>query len=331
MTSDTASVSERLVRDIGLWQADGLISAQTAAVLRERYNLPGFGIGQVMKYLGIIGLIFLVFGIFGLMAAAAGSQIGTGILLAGFAAAFLATGVRLALDKLGRYRWSSRMLLAVGALTLASAAGLLLHGFGLSDSRLIFALGLSLIPAIGALAYVYGINFLLIVALLGFFHWVGSWETMWGRSTYALEVQDPKVMALAALVVVGVGLWHERALRMQTGRFFAAYESLGLVYLNLSLLILSIDSPVMNSTAFTWVLLLTGVSLVEIIAGARLQNRLILGFGVTFTFINGFTRFYEHFWNSMAKGLFFLTGGVLTFAAGAVCEMLLRRMREEAR
>jgi len=331
MTSDTASVSERLVRDIGVWQADGLISAPAAAVLRERYNLPGFGIGQVLRYLGIIGLIFVVFGIFGLMAAASASEVFSGSVLALVAAAFLAAGVRLAVDKLGRYRWSSRMILALGALMLASAAGLLLHGSGLEDSRLVFALGLLLIPAIGALAYVYRITFLLIVALLGFFHWVGSWETMWGRSTYAPQVQDPKLMALAALAAIGVGLWHERALREQTGRFFAAYESLGLVYLNLSLLILSIDRLVVSGSPFMWVLLLTGVTLIEMVAGAGLQNRLILGFGVTFAFINGFTRFYEHFWDSMTKGLFFLAAGLLTLAAGAACEVLLGRMREEAR
>jgi hypothetical protein len=199
MTSENASVSERLVRDIGLWQADGLISAPAAAVLRERYNLPGFGIGQVLRYLGIIGLIFVVFGIFGLMAAASASEVWSGSVLALVASAFLVAGVHLALDKLGRYRWSSRMILALGALMVASAAGLLLHGFGVQDGRLILVLGLLLIPPIGALAYIYRITFLLIVALLGFFHWVGSWETMWGRSTYTLQVQDPRLMAFAAL------------------------------------------------------------------------------------------------------------------------------------
>ena len=240
------------------------------------------------------------------MAAASASAVVSGFFLALVAAGFLFAGVRLALDKLGRYRWSSRMVLALGALMFAGAVGLLLHGFDVQDDRLAFTLGLLLIPAIGALAYVYRITFLLIVALLGFFHWVGSWETMWGRSTYALEIQDPRLMALAGLTAIGVGLWHERALREQTGRFFAAYESLGLVYLNLSLLILSIDSPISAGTPFAWVLVLTVVTLVEIVAGAGLQNRLILGFGVTFTFINGFTRFSEHFWNPRAKGLFFL-------------------------
>jgi len=33
----------------------------------------------------------------------------------------------------------------------------------------------------------------------------------------------------------------------------------------------------------------------------------------------------------MTKGLFFLAAGVLTLAAGAACEMVLHRVREEAR
>jgi len=111
-------------------------------------------------------------------------------------------------------------------------------------------------------------------------------------------------------------------------RFFAADESLGLVYLDLSLLILSIDGP---STA-AWVLLFTAATLGEILAGAMLRNPLLLGFGVTFLCIDGFTRFYETFWNSWEKATFFLAIGLLTFGCGAACELALRSARgREAR
>ena len=79
--ADAENVRDRLLRDIAVWQSDGLITAATAATLRERYSLSRFGIGQLMRYLGIPGLIFVVCGIFGLIAAAAESPTVGGVLL----------------------------------------------------------------------------------------------------------------------------------------------------------------------------------------------------------------------------------------------------------
>jgi hypothetical protein len=129
--------------------------------------------------------------------------------------------------------------------------------------------------------------------------------------------------------VIGIGVWHEQALAETTGRFYAAYESLGLVYLNLSLLILSIDSP--SASVAPWVLLLTVAAIAQVVVGARLRNSLFVGFGVTFLFIDFFTRFYETFWNAWEKELFFLAIGLVTFAAGAACEYALRLTRSRSR
>ena len=319
-----SSLNARLLHDVALWQADGLIPAQTAARLRERYNLRGFGLGQVLRYLGIVGLVLVVFGILGMIAEASGSETAVAIILVTIGGGFFAGGVRMAHDELARYAWSSRVVLTVGTLALSGGTYLLLSD-AVGDRSVIFAWGLLMVPAIGALAYICRITFLLSVALLGFFHWVGSWSSMWGRSTYVVSIQDPQLMAAVAVLVIGVGLWHEHALQERTGRFFVAYQWLGLLYLNLSLLILSIDHPT------PWALVLTAAAAAEIVVGARLHNRLILGFGVTFTFINGFTRFYETFWESTAKGTFFVVAGLLTLAAGYLCELALRRVAGEQR
>ncbi len=166
-----------------------------------------------------------------------------------------------------------------------------------------------------------------MLGLLGLFHWVGSWSAMAGRSTYELDVQDPKLMAAVSLAAFFFGLWHEHALPSR-GRFSLAYQAVSLFYLNTSLLILSIDTPWSEraSSALPWVLLLTVVALAQLVAGARLHNGRLLGFGVTFTFINGFTRYAETFWSATGKGTFFLVGGVLVFAAGAALELVLRRV-----
>ncbi len=312
------TVSERLLRDITLWQADGLISRDTAAALRERYNLTRFGLGQVLRYLGIVGLIFLVCGVLGLAAAMANSPLVGAVLLLAVGAAFEAAGVVSSRDRLGRYRWSSKIALTLGAILWTVGVGLLLTSLGIAGSSITFIGGWLVLPALVFLAYQFRITFLLVIALIELFHWIGSWTSMWGHSTYVFEVQDPRVMCVAALAVIGVGIWHERELADDTGRFYVAYESLGLVYLNMSLLILSIE------TGRWWVAVLTAAALGEIVLGARLKNRLMLGFGVTFLFIDGFTRFYETFWVTWEKGIFFLVIGVVTFAAGAACEFAVR-------
>jgi hypothetical protein len=327
-TSPDESLKERLLRDIALWQADGLISPQTAAVLRDRYGLSQFGLGQVLRYLGIAGLIFIVCGILGLIGAMAASPIFGSVLLLAVGAGFGAAGIVYSRDRLGRYRWSSKMGLTLAVILVSAAVALLLHAVGVDDTRVVFIGGWLVLPLILALAYRFHITFLVVLALLEFFHWIGSWTTMWGRSTYATDVQDPKLMALAAIAVIGVGIWHEQALSEQTGRFFAAYESLGLVYLNLSLLILSIDG---RERAAAWIAVFTIAVVAQILLGAKLKNSILLGFGVTFAFIDGFTRFYETFWDAWEKAVFFLAIGLITFGAGAACEFVLKSTREPAR
>jgi hypothetical protein len=97
---------------------------------------------------------------------------------------------------------------------------------------------------------------------------------------------------------------------------------MGLVYLNLSLLILTIDFD--RPAVAGWVVVFTLAVIGQIVLGARLRNNLILGFGVTFAFIDGFTRFYERFWDAWEKAVFFLALGLVTFAVGAACEFVLR-------
>ncbi len=327
-TRPDESGRERILRDIALWQADGLISPATAATVRERYGVQRAGLAELLRYVGIVGLIFVVCGILGLMGSIAASEVLGGFLLLGVGCGFGAAGITFAHDRLGRYSWSSRVALTIAAVAVTVAVALLLDAAHVAGNRVVFFAGWIVIPVVFVVAYRYRITFLLVICLIEFFHWAGSWTTMWGHAEYEISIQDPKVMAAVALAVVGVGLWHERALADKTGRFFAAYESMGLVYLNLSLLILSLYPP---HAARLWAVAMTVAALGQILLGARIRNHLILGFGVTFAFIDGFTRFYETFWDSRTKAAFFLGIGLITFCVGAACEAALRSQTRAAR
>jgi hypothetical protein len=324
------AVRKRLAQDVSAWLADGLIPAETCAVLSQRYGAGDFGIAQAIKSIGIAGGLIAFFGLLGLVAAISRSQGFAALLLLGTGCGLTAVGIRLSTDRLARYTSSSKAVLMLGVVSAALGIGVGFNGMGISNQSVILLTGAIVLVPLVILAYSYANSFLLILALILFFHWVGSWTSMLGRSTYEIDIQDPRVMTLAALSVIVLGIYHERNLRSETGRFFQAYETLGLIYLNLSMLILSIESNPRWGPEEFWVLALFGAAVAQIVAGARLHNPLFSGFGVTTFAVNVFTRYFESFWHRLHTGTFFFLGGLGLFTAGFAFEILLRQWQRKA-
>jgi hypothetical protein len=313
-----------LADHVHLWQSDGVISSETAALLRERFEARTFGVVTVIKYLGVMGGVLAAAGLLGLVGAMADSKLVVALLVLAAGAAFFLAGVRLSLDARGRYGVSSKAVLAVGALALAAGIAVVADAAGANTAAMIVATGLVWLPVVFALAYRFRNIFLLVVAVLGFFHWVGSWNAMAGRSTYSLAVQDPRAMALVALLVAAVGVAHERYWQEATLRFYRVYQALGLLYLNLSLLILGIGA-FQEGGRLPWIALGIAAALSQIVAGARLQSGLFTGFGVTFAVLQLYTRYCELFWARLDAAAFFLAGGAVLFGAGVLLERKLPR------
>jgi len=330
----TQALRERLAQDVSAWLTDGLISKSTYDLLRERYDARRFGIAGAIKYVGISGGLLAFFGLLGLVGALGGEGLGALLLLA-VGGALTGAGIWLANDALARYPASSKVVLALGVVAATLGIGMVVHLVKPRAETVVFATGLLALPAVGFLAYRFHNIFLLVLGLVGFFHWVGSWTSMFGRSTYAISIEDPRLMCAAAIAALGVGVWHEVQWRERMGRFYQAYEALGLVYLNLSLLILSTFGGGWTGPAFTgmrtsqlvWIGVFAAAAVGQIVAGARLHNGLFTGFGVTALAINIYTRYYEDFWERTHVGVFFLVGGLTLFGAGFGCELLLQRFR----
>jgi hypothetical protein len=313
---------------VGQWITDGVIASDTAATLRARWDQPGLGLVQIIKYVGFAGGLLAFFGLLGLVAAMAESEGFGGFMLAGLGAAGLRFGIRLATDARGRYAISCNVVLALALIAFTCGVGLMLHALGLDESKIVFACGFVALPVAFALAYRFRNMFLLVIGLLAAFHWIGSWTSMLGQSTYAMEIEDPRLMCMAALLAVGVGVAHPRP--SYGPRLFLAYQAVGLTYLNLSLLILTIDGH--DGSALNWICLWALCGVGQIIAGARLHSALFTAFGVVAIAVNMYTRYYETFWDSVDSGLFFLAGGALMFGAGFAAErgMRTRQARQPA-
>ncbi len=320
------TVREHLRDDVSIWFMDGIIDAHARDALLERYDARRLGWIGVIKYIGIVGGLQAFLGIVGMFAAMTESLVVGAIVTALVGAAFTAWGIRLTGGVRDDYATSAKIVLTLGMVLWVGAVGLFLTTMGIEDAALALTMGVVCLPLCFVLAYRYRNTYVLILSLLGGFHWVGAWHAMVGHSTYAFALQDPKTMSLVALGAVGVGIYHERWLYPRTGRFYRVWESLGLFYLNMALLILTI-AVTPTSQRIVWIVVFSLSGIVQIALGAAWHNGLIGGFGIVFYCINIFTRYHELFWDHIGAGWFFLLGGSVLFAVGAAVEFGVRRHR----
>lgn len=316
----TTEAKERLAGDVALWHADGVIDAATLKTLQERYDTPGFGFMTLIKYAGISGGVLALLGLLGLVTALADSEVLAALILAGLGAALATSGAMLGRDSRARYTYSSRVVLALGVVAWAAGVGVGAHALGCEDPTIAFIMGLGVVPAVFFLAYREQNGFLLFLGLLAVLHWIGSWSRLVGRSSYEFAIDEPRFMAPAALLVFLAGVWHEG--RGRPPRFHLVYQTLGLLYLDLSLLFVSIYPY--ESRGFG-IALVTVAALGQIVLGARLKNPLVMGFGVTALALDLFTRYFESMWDEVDRGLFFIVGGLLLVMFAATVERAWRR------
>jgi hypothetical protein len=229
-----------------------------------------------------------------------------------------------------RYSLSGSALLTVGLIGIFGSFTLFFLAFGGENYQSAYPYFM-LVTAAAALvtAYRYGLRWPLALGVLLLFHALGNWHGYAGHGSYVMGIRDERITGIVALVLLSLGVWHESRLERSDecrwvgfGRLFIVF---GLLYVNLSAWFLSLfpGGP-------GWVLALTALALAQLVAGARLRDSRFMGFGVVFLSIDLYTRFYEHFWDSLSKSLFFLLAGLAGIVAGALMELRSRQARSGA-
>ena len=161
--------------------------------------------------------------------------------------------------------------------------------------------------------------------------WFGS-ETGYvsGWGAYYLGMNYPLRFVLFGLLLIlgGEGafkIWRKR------NDFLRPTRAVGLLYFFISLWILSIVGnygdreaweQVKQIELFHWSLLFAGAAIASIWHGVRWDDGMTRGFGLTFIFINLYTRFFEYFWSGTHKALFFALLAVSFWYLGTKAEAI---------
>ena len=182
-------------------------------------------------------------------------------------------------------------------------------------------------------------NVIWIFSLVSLGGWMGT-ETVYlsGWGAYYLGMNYPLRFVLFD------GMLTAAALALETQplgqRFFRSTLVIGLLYLFISLWIMSIFGNYGDMRGwerakqielFHWSILFAAVAGLAIYHGLRHGNDTTKGFGITFLGINLYTRFFELFWNGLHKAVFFALLALSFWYIGSKAETIWNIGKREER
>jgi len=165
--------------------------------------------------------------------------------------------------------------------------------------------------------------------LLSLGNWFGA-ETGYasGRGSYWLGMNYPIRFVFFGTVMLTLCFVLQSLLRKR--QLFTVSKAMGLTYLFIALWILSIfgSRDYSDWYSFTqmdllpWAIIFLSVSILCIYISLKTEDAMLRGFGLTFLCINLYTRFFEYFWDSMHKFIFFLILAVSLAILGRYAERI---------
>ena len=320
------------------WSETGLLDKNTGAKLNSSIEVMPFDWRRLAKYSVWIALICFFIALGSLLADQLIMQLIQQYFNAPTAVKLLFfTALAITFIYYGMLRkaqhpqkvYTNEAFLVMGVAATATAIYYLGQTFKLQpdDQRHLLLLGCLVYGAIGAY---FKANLIWVFALLSLGSWYGA-ETgyMSGWGAYYIGMNYPLRFVLFGGVLTAIGLEIEHNV---TDKSLAVSTlTMGLLYLFIALWILSIFgdygdmsswSSVRQYQLLPWSLLFGLVALAAIVHGLRYDNALTKGFGVTFLFINLYTRFFEYFWDSLHKALFFVILAVSFWYLGTRAEKI---------
>jgi hypothetical protein len=313
---------EFLRRVIDQWAEEETIPRETAERLRQSFTIRPFDWKKLAKYSFWVALACFVIAVGSVLADRALLELlkllfdmpdGIRCLgLALFAALVFHLGLLRRRRKPNRV-FSNEAIFFLGVLLCAGSVAFL--GKALDTGSGHFSL-LFLLAAIvyGALGLALSSRLIWVFAILSLASWFGAetgYASGWGA--YYLGMNYPLRFVLFGLALTGASFWLGRVPRLADFRH-STYV-LGLLYLFIALWILSIFgnygdtarwSRVERIDLLHWGLSFALAAIAAIAYGLKYDDYTSRAFGITFLFLNLYTKYFEFLWNAMHKAVFFL-------------------------
>ena len=309
-------------RAIDRWQADGMLSAAQARELNSSVQIHVLDWRRVARYALWVSIACTLIAITAALAdewlmtllervfsASPWVKCATFAVIAGV---LYNAGLRRRRRLPGR-TFTNEAIFFFGVVATAAAIGFL--GEAISTGSDHFSL-LLLLAAIlyGLLGLWFPSTLVWVFSLISLGSWFGA-ETGYlsGWGAYYLGMNLPLRFVFFGMVLLVVGSWLFTRWRGYRA-FLGPTKAIGLLYLFVALWIMSIFGNYGDIESWEraghlellhWSVLFGLAAVASIYHGLRYDDGITRGFGLTFLFINLYTRFFEYFWDDTHKALFF--------------------------
>lgn len=341
-----------VVQTIERWRHSGVVDEQTAARLRDTITIASFDWQRTARYAFIVSIFCLVIAVGAILADGllmkllmrifnAPAIVKCGFFAAGSAAIFW---YGLLLRKRYPHRlYGNESVFFLGVLSLAASVfflGVAIDA-GTGHYSVLFLIASVLYTLLGLwfpskLVWVFG--------LLSLGAWMGT-ETGYvsGHGMYFLGMNYPLRFVIfgAALTALGIAGQHSFA-DASANAISSSFKDrllsmspqtkvIGLLNLFVALWIMSIFGnygdisqwqKVRQYELLHWSVFFGIAAIAAVWYGLRQDDGVLRGFGLTFLFINLYTRFFEYFWGSIHKAAFFAVLAVSFWYLGSKAEAI---------
>jgi len=332
---NTGSKAQTIKQVIKIWRDEGLLDEAKADQLDKSIEIVAFDWKRLARYSLIVSVICLAIAFISLAPLfdfLLADPLNRLMVASTISAAAYFFAIKMMREKpLQRFSNEAIMLIAVLATAWAIAEIGIIFDSGGGRFSILFLLACVIYLCIGWLAKS---TMVWLFALISLGSWLGA-ETGYisGWGAYYFGMNYPLLFVLFGSIVVTAALSFENTKGFTP--LFGVTLKTGLFYLFMALWIMSIFG---NQTSgfwrsrpghfelFVWVLMFAAVAVWAIWLGMKRDCGVLRGYGIVFLLINIYTRFFEHFWDGMHRGVFFGILGLSLWFLGSKAEKIWRTL-----
>ncbi|RZK39493.1 MAG: DUF2157 domain-containing protein [Pedobacter sp.] len=184
----------------------------------------------------------------------------------------------------------------------------------------------------GGLAYIFKSRLIWVFTLLSLGAWFGTetgYLSKW--SWYFMGLNYPLRFVIFGLALTAFSFLLKR--KRDLDYFFTTTYISGMGYFFVSLWLLSVFGNyglleewylIKQISLFYWAILSAACCVLSVFIGLKYRDEIAREFGITFLFINLYTRYFEYFWDNWHKALFFSVLAISFWLIGRKAEKIWR-------